>query len=152
MEEPRSALRIATGFVVAPFIPCIVFAAILSGVSDQWHNFWFGAVAMIIVAEVLSLVIALPLYIVLRRFRSIGLLECVLTGIVVTVILNIVSLMLGYSAAYSGGDPIINEQITAYGFVSALINIAIQSILGIAIALTFWFISIRGRSHEKTQA
>jgi hypothetical protein len=149
MTNRPSTLRVFFGFLLAPLIPCVVFSALLSGLFNQWGGFWFGTAAMIVVAEVLSLVVALPLYLWLRRVRSIGARDCAVMGIVVTVILNLGSLLFsggpGYSAGDGGGDTIVNGHMTAHGYVSALLSTAVQSILGVAIALTFWFIAIRSR-------
>jgi hypothetical protein len=149
MEERPSASRTAAGFLLAPIIPCIVFASILSGMANQWNSLWFGAVAMIVVSELLSLVVALPLYLVLRRFRNVGPLECALAGVVIAVVLNAISLFFsggsGYSAGDSGGETIVNGHVTAHGYVSDMLSTAFQSVLGVAIALTFWFIAIRSR-------
>ncbi len=156
MQERKSLLRIAAGFLLAPIIPCVLFSALLSSVSSQWSGFWLGAVAMIVVSEALSVFVAFPIYLVLRRFRNIGARECALVGIAVTIILNAVSLIFstnpGYSAGDGGGSTILNGHITAHGYVSAIISTAVQSILGVAIALTFWFIAIRNRHHAGTQA
>jgi riboflavin transporter FmnP len=149
MQNRPSGLRVFVGILLAPLIPCVVFSALLSGVFNQWSGFWFGTVAMIVVSEVLSLVIALPLYLGLQRVRNIGALECAVVGIAVTAILNLGSLLFsggpGYSAGDGGGDTIVNGHVTAHGFVSALLGTAVQSVLGVAIALAFWFIAIRTR-------
>lgn len=104
---------------------------------------------MIVVSEILSFVVALPMYLVLRRFRRVGPRECVLAGIAVTVIFNAAGLLFSaspwYSAGDSGGDTVVNGLITAHGYVRTLISTAFQSVLGVAIAIMFWFISLRGR-------
>jgi hypothetical protein len=108
------------------------------------------------VSEVLSLVVAVPLYFSLRRFRAVGLLECVLSGVAITVLLNLITSIFsgspGYSAADSGGPTIVNGHLTGHGIVSAMLGTAVQSLLGAAIGLCFWLIALRSIRHGKTKA
>jgi hypothetical protein len=150
MENRQQVLRIAAGFLLAPLLPCAAFSAMMSAIAGQWSGFLFGVIAVLVVTEVLSIAVALPLYLILRRFRRIGALECAVSGVAVTVLLNVATLFLspgpGYSAGDGGGDTIVNGHITAHGYVSALSGTVIQSSLGVAIGLCFWFIAIRRTS------
>jgi hypothetical protein len=146
-------LRVIAGFVLAPLIPCALFNVVMSVVSNQWSGLGFGIVAMVAVSEVLSIFVAVPLYFVLRRFRSIGALECTLSGVAVTVLLNVAFLIFTPGPGFSAADSeptVIDGFLTTHGYVSALFATAIQSVLGAAIGLCFWIIAIRRLPHADT--
>lgn len=139
--------RVPAGFVLAPIVPCALYATAMSVIASQWSGFRFIVVAMVTVSEALCLFVALPLFLVLRRFRPIALLECVGAGVAITILVNVISLLVsggpGYSAGDGGGATIINGHLTAHGFGSATVGTAVQSLLGAAIGLCFWAIAVR---------
>lgn len=139
--------RVPAGFVLAPLVPCALYATAMSVIASQWSGFRFTVVAMVVVSETLCLFVALPIFFLLRRFRPIALLECVVTGVAITILVNVISLLVvgrpGYSAGDSGGATVINGHLTGHGFGSAIVGTAVQSLLGAAIGLCFWIIAVR---------
>ena len=139
--------RVPAGFVLAPLVPCALYASAMSVIASQWSGFRFIVVAMVVVSEALCLFVALPICFLLRRFRPIALLECVVTGVAITIPVNVISLLVvggpGYSAGDSGGATVINGHLTGHGFGSAIVGTAVQSLLGTAIGLCFWIIAVR---------
>jgi hypothetical protein len=148
--------RVPAGFVLAPLVPCALYATAVGVIANQWSGFRFIVVAMVTVSEALCLFVALPLFLVLRRFRSIALLECVAAGVAITILVNVISLLVsggpGYSAGDSGGATVINGHLTGHGFMSAIVGTAVQSLLGAAIGLCFWIIAVRPVHHGSDSA
>jgi len=142
---------LVAGFLAAPPVPCALLAIFMSAAANQWSSLLFGIVAMVVVSEALGFVVGLPRYLVLSRFRTIGVLECVLSGIVVAVLFNVLSLSMGVGASYSAGDggesTVVDGHMTAHGYMSALLATAIQSVLGLSVGLCFWIIAIRRAVH-----
>src|SRR5580658_4132820 len=103
--------RVPAGFVLAPLVPCALYATAMSVIASQWRGSRCIVVAMVTVSEALCLFVALPLFLVLRRFRPIALMECVVTGVAITILLNVILLLAsggpGYSAGDSGGATVI---------------------------------------------
>ena len=96
--------RVPAGFVRAPIVPCALYATAMSVIASQWSGFRFIVVAMVTVSEALCLFVALPLFLVLRRFRAIALLECVGAGVAITILVNVISLLVSGGPGYSAGD------------------------------------------------
>ena len=134
----------------------MLYATAMSAFANQWSGFRFVLLSMIVVSEVLSLIVAVPLYFLLRRFRTLGLLECALSGVAITILLNLVTAIVsggpGYSAADSGGPTIVDGHLTGHGIVNVMLGTAVQSVLGASIGLCFWVIAVRSkyRSGDKT--
>ena len=143
--------RVPAGFVLAPLVPCALYATAMGVIANQWSGFRFIVVAMVAVSEALCLFVALPLFLVLRRFRPVTLRECVVAGVVITILMNVILLVVsggpGYSAGDSGGATVINGHLTGHGFGSAIVGTAAQSLLGAAIGLCFWAIAVRPIDH-----
>lgn len=139
--------RLVTGFLLAPALPCLAFVLIAGALSDEWNGFWFFVGMLVVVADGLSFTVALPFYLLLRRWRPIRLVECVVSGAITAIVLNIALLLLpryaGYSAADGGGTTFENGHITAHGYASMMLSTAVQSCLGMAIGVCFWIIAIR---------
>jgi hypothetical protein len=148
--------RVPAGFVLAPIVPCALYATAVSVIASQWSGFRFIVVAMVTVSEALCFFVALPLFLVLRRFRPIALLECVVAGVAITILVNVISLLVsggpGYSAGDSGGATVINGHLTGHGFGSAIVGTAVQSLLGAAMGLCFWAIAVRPIHHGSDSA
>jgi hypothetical protein len=139
--------RVPVGFLLAPLAPCGLYATAMSILANQWSGFLSIVVAMTAISEALSLLVAAPLYFLLRRFRPIGVLECVISGVAITVLLNVILLIFvggpGSSAGDGGGPTIVDGHPTGHGLLSALVGTAVQSMLGATIGLCFWVIAVR---------
>jgi hypothetical protein len=145
--------RVPAGFLLAPILPCAILEITASAFINQQPSIRFGTIALILVSEALSLLVGVPLYFLLRRYRSISLVDCVLSGVAIAVLVNATVLVFpsspGYSAGDHGGATVVNGHLTTHGFISALVATAAQSLLGAAIGLCFWVIAIRPlRRHD----
>ena len=77
--------RVPLGFIVAPIIPCA--ATVLPGIiaRPEWTGGWRLIVLMVVVSQIISLVFAVPVYFLLRRYWRVGLLQCLLFGTIIGV-------------------------------------------------------------------
>jgi hypothetical protein len=145
--------RTFMGFLLAPVVPCTLFVLVMSSVSDQWGGTLFMLLAMLAVSACLSLVVALPIYLALKRFWKVRMRECVLSGVLVAVLVNAVGLIWpvdpGYSAGDSGGPTIVNGQRTPHGYASAFVGTLSSSAFGATIGLCFWLFAIRPTSMDQ---
>src|SRR5215470_15786251 len=141
--------RLPVAFLVSPVVPCTLYA-----VPDlvMWHN-WGGArftlVVGLVVAEAMVVVLALPAYLVLRRYRTIGLWSCFGTGFLICVGTSCVSQLFtlnpGYSAGDGGGATIVNGHLTAHGFVMSIVGATVFGVMGALTGLVFWLVGIYRR-------
>ena len=103
-------------------------------------------VPAIVVCLAVTLVFCVPAYFLLRRYWRVGFAECVASGAVAAVILNIALLVGsklafsggGYSAADSGGPTYVNGELTAHGLAVLFQGILYQVVLGASIGACFW--------------
>jgi hypothetical protein len=148
-------LRVSAGFFLAPIAPCALYATAMSVFANQWSGFLVIVVAMVAVSEAVSLVVAVPLFLFLRRLRRIGLVECITSGVAIAVLLSLISGLFsggpGYSAADGGGPTVVDGHLTVHGFANDLVGTAIQSVLGAVIGLCFWLIAVRGNNTAVTR-
>ena len=141
--------RLPAAFLVSPVVPCALYA-----VPDlvMWRN-WAGArvtlVVGVVVAEAMVVVLALPTYLVLRRYRTVGLRSCLCAGFLIcfgtSCVLQVISLNPGYSASDGGGATIVNGHLTAHGFVMSIVGATIFGIMGALTGLIFWLVGIYRR-------
>lgn len=90
--------RIAFGFIVAPVAPCFMLAFALQAISEPGltlrgvlGTFYFA----LLFAEPFGIVLGVPAFLVVRRFRSVGLLECVVCGALVGLPVGLLGLTTG---------------------------------------------------------
>jgi uncharacterized membrane protein YagU involved in acid resistance len=141
-------LRVPIGFLLAPIVPCAV--TVLPGILAQpeWAGGWQMIFLMVVVSQIISLVVAVPTYFLLRHYSRVGFWQCLLSGAAIAVVFNIVVLSLSmslgtdYSAADSGGDTVINGHITIHGWVQNALSAGYFALLGAGIGFAFWLIAI----------
>jgi hypothetical protein len=127
----------------------------LAAASGQWQGIWFFIIATLVVSELVTIVVAVPAYLVLKRFRTIGLIDCVLAGAVIGLLFGLTGLVLpigsGYSAGDSGGDTIVNGKLTTHGLFAAVIGAGFDCLRGAAIGFCFWLVAFYS-ARSSTQA
>jgi hypothetical protein len=145
--------RVPVAFAISPVLPC----ALLGVIGIILHPERTGARLLFAyeaaVAEVLILLVAAPAYLILRRYRVIAVLECLLAGFAIGALASAIVLFAprrheGDFAADAGGPTVVNGHMTWHGVVSNLEGIAIFALLGTSIGLMFWLVGIR-RPHRK---
>jgi hypothetical protein len=156
LETPSHAVRrrfnwrIPLGFVLAPIPPCTLLTLVLAAIAGQWNGFTFFTGAMIVVSLVVSLTVGLPLYLLLRRYWRVRLVECLVGGAVSAAVLNLAiivamgSFMDGrnYSAGDSGGATYTDGKLTEHGRAVAIRDFVQQLLLGASIGFCFWGIAL----------
>lgn len=137
--------RVPLAFLLAPLVPCALYALILGTLAQRWAGLFALVIAMVITAEALTLVLAVPAYLLIKRLWRVGLLECVLAGAGVALVFGSLDLVLplssGYSAGDSGGPTVIDGRFTVHGYVSWAIRTMVNGLLGGSIGLTFWVLA-----------
>lgn len=134
-----SAKKVATGFFVAPLISSILYAAITGFES----NFFLTLIAAIIIAYMITLIIMLPVYLIIRykytfNFQKVALLSF---GLVFVIFLSYLIYTGSNSINIVNGSKIIvaSGQITLDGYIYYLMaasKIALFSLFG---GLIFYF-------------
>jgi hypothetical protein len=137
--------RLPLGFILAPVIPSALM--VLPGIvaTAEWRASWRLIVYIVVVLEIISLIVALPTYFLLRRFWRVGALHCTVSGAAIATLTNVLLLSLpleGYSAGDPGGDTIINGRYTAHGWMQNLSDLLIMGGFGAGIGLLFWVIAL----------
>ena len=141
----RRHLRVAAAFLLAPPLGCLGLATGLSVTSGQSSGFVFMVAAMSVVSLGLTLLLALPAYLLLSRFWRVRLIECLVAGSLIGLVPSVAGEFIpkdgGYSAGDSGGDMIINGERTPHGRRVAIRAAAFQAVFGSAIGALFWAIA-----------
>lgn len=100
---------------------------------------------------VVTLVCGVPLYLLLRRYKSVSMIDCVVGGAAAALVFNLVLYTAvrlafrdgGYSAGDSGGATYIDSHLTAHGAVVAAEGVVANLALGACIGFCFWLIALR---------
>jgi len=134
-------------FLVSPIIPCILYNIPDYLAFHTWSNSFL--VAALVVAEVLIALVAVPVFLLLRRRRRVTLTICLTAGFIICFAISGLfafwPLDPGYSAGDGGGSTVINGHMTAHGVVSQLIGASVFGLMGAITGLIFWAVGIRGR-------
>jgi hypothetical protein len=141
--------RVPLGFVIAPIIPCTL--TVLPGIvaRPEWTGGWGLILIMVLVSELISLVVAVPTYFLLRRYWRVGLMQCLVSGAAIGVLFVVVTLLWSmsmpccYSAGDSGGPTIIDSHYTFHGWVQNAASAGYSALLGASIGLVFWAVAVR---------
>jgi hypothetical protein len=115
----------------------------LSTIAGQWGGVLFGTSAIYVFTEPISLAVALPGYLVLRHFWKVRLVQCLVGGMLIGLVPTVVGFFHsspGYFAGDFGGYAEIHGNLTTYGIVNAAKVVAVQSLFGASIGLSFWVI------------
>jgi hypothetical protein len=142
--------RVPIGFALAPLIPCALVVGILSALSGHYDGALFFFSAMVVVSLAVTLIMGVPLYLVLRHYWRVRLLECLGSGALAAILLNIFIHLFRifafadthYSAGDSGGATFLDSRITRHGVEEAIRDGLIQTLLGISIGFCFWVLAI----------
>jgi hypothetical protein len=139
--------RLPVAFLVSPVIPCVLFNVPDYVAFHTWSNgFLVGA---LVVAETLVLLVAVPTFFLLRRYRRVTLITCLTAGFTIcfaiSCLLVLYPLDSGYSAGNGGGATVINGHLTAHGALSQLVGASVIGLMGALTGLIFWLVGIRGR-------
>ena len=97
-------LRISLAFVIAPLIGCIIVLPLFSLALDRPFHWWRATQLLrpaVIVAEVVTLVLAVPTYLVLRRYKRVALSHCLIAGSVIGLCGSIVGVLIGCFAGWA---------------------------------------------------
>ena len=139
--------RVPVAFAVAPVLPCALYVAPGLVRYPDWTGTRLLFAYEMAAAEFLTLLVAVPAYLILRRFRVIGLLDCLLAGFTIGALFSGVVLFVpshaGLSAADSGGPTVVNGHMSWHGVLVNLEGVAIFALLGASIGLVFWLVGIR---------
>lgn len=141
MDVNKTAWRVPLGFLLAPVLPCTL--AILP--STLATRNWSGAIGligtMIIVSLAITLVLAMPVYLLLKRYWTVGLVECLVSGTVIGVIPFPVLELLVSSGKHSAAATASHAAHAAHGWAPALSATSDAAVLGAAIGFAFWAIA-----------
>ena len=148
----KQSLRTSIAFALAPVLPCGLLTLALSALSSQWSGLAFGFVAMLVVCEALILVLAVPSYLILKRFYKVQLVQCAIAGALIGVVPALLGAFFSpsesYSAGDSGGPTIINGATTPHGRAVEVQAAAFQSALGALVCGCFWALAFYRRPGE----
>lgn len=152
----NSVGRLVLGFALAPVVPCVGLVLASAALAGQWDAIAFTITTTLAVSLVVSLVCGVPLYLVLRRYKRVSMIDCVVGGAAAALVLNLVlygAVRLafrngGYSAGDSGGATYVDNHLTVHGAVVAAEGILANLALGACIGLCFWFIALRPPSRR----
>ncbi|WP_329742126.1 hypothetical protein [Dyella sp. A6] len=87
--------RVITGFLISPLLPSAVAAVVLSGSTSNWSALPAQLALMIGIAELAALLFGVPIYFLVKRFRPIGMVECVGSGVVIGLLAGLVGVLVG---------------------------------------------------------
>lgn len=139
----RSIARHVIAFVFAPLIPVLIYVWISFG-TEAFFPFIYIALA---VAYGLTVVIAVPAYLVLLAKGKRGLLPViVVSGTVFFVIFLAINLIsyASYEALQIGSTAlVVDSEITLNGYLKAGFNSAVVALLASIGGMLFWFIAIK---------
>ena len=148
--------RVAAALLLAPPIGCLVAVTALSVASGQSDGFLFMVMAMSIVSLGLTLLLALPAYLLLIRFWRVRLVECLVAGSLIGVVPSVVGEFIrphsNYSAGDSGGETVINGERTPHGVRVVIREGVYQAGFGCAIGALFWIIAFYRPSRRQEAA
>ena len=145
----RQGVRTTIAFLLAPIAPCVAYGLWPAAVAGRASEALVFVVPAITVCLAVTLVFCVPAYLLLRRYWKVGFVECVASGAVAAVLLNVVLYVAsrvafsegGYSAADSGGATYIDSTLTAHGWAVALQGVLYNMFLGASIGASFWLLA-----------
>ena len=145
----RQGVRTAIAFLLAPIAPCAAYGLWPAAMAGRASEALVFVVPAIMVCLAVTVVFCLPAYFLLRRYWKVGLVECVVSGAIAAVLLNVVLFVAsrvafsdgGYSAGDSGGATYIDGKLTAHGWAVALQGVLYNMILGVSIGVSFWLLA-----------
>ncbi len=150
----NSVGRLILGFVFAPVGPCVALVLASAALAGQWNAIAFTITATLAVSLIVTLVCGVPLYLILRRYKSVSMIDCVVGGAAAALVLNLVLYAAvrlafrngGYSAGDSGGATYVDSHLTLHGAVVAAEGVLANLALGACIGLCFWLVALRPAS------
>ena len=87
--------HVITGFLVAPLLPCAVFAVAFFGFASNWSTFSAQLAVVVVIAELAAILLGVPIYLLLRRLRPIGLIECIGSGLFIGLLAGLAGEFIG---------------------------------------------------------
>jgi hypothetical protein len=139
-----SFVKALGALLVAPILPCVLFALILFGSGGTPADFRIGFLMSLIFAELQTLVLGLPAIIVLRnrvkpRLRS----ALIFGGMIASLPWLVLGLLPGAEQASLGGaETVIDGQLTWFGFWQVLKFAGLLFLLGVVGGAIFWLIVV----------
>jgi hypothetical protein len=140
-------LRVPLGFLFAPIIPCA--AVVLPGIigRPEWTRGWVVIALMILVSQLVSLLAAVPIYFIVRRYWRVCLTQCLLSGFAIGAVVFFVTRLAIVvtsinSSTSSGGPTVIGGHYTAHGWVQYVGFAGYSALFGASIGLIFWLVAI----------
>ena len=144
--------RLVAAFLVSPVVPCALYALPDAIIFHNWAGSRMFFVVGLAVAEIMVVAIALPTFLILRRYRTVSVWACLCAGFLICFgtgfASEILSLHPGYSAGDGGGSTIVNGYLTTHGFVMLIVSSTIFVLMGALAGLVFWLIGIYRRGGD----
>ena len=142
--HPPPWWRAAVGFAAAPALPTLLISALspaYEGLPDLSERIWRTfQLAVVFIGYLPAVVVGLPLFLFMRRRVQMSPLSCSLAGAFTAALpwLLLTLLPLADSASEGGHATIINHQLTAFGFLQAMLISSLAAALGALGGLVFW--------------
>lgn len=87
--------RVITGFLVSPLLPSAIAAVVLNGSMSTWSALPAELSLVIGITELASILLGVPIYLLVKRFRPIGMVECVGSGAILGLLAGLVGVLVG---------------------------------------------------------
>ena len=146
MESKKQKWRVPLGFLLAPVLPCALMTIPGTLATQDWNGAFVFIYAMVIASLVITLFVAVPIYLLLARFWRVGFVECLVSGTAIgalaTLALTLIPANSNFSASDSGGATVIHGAYTAHGWAQNFSAMSDAAVLGAAIGFAFWLIAI----------
>jgi uncharacterized PurR-regulated membrane protein YhhQ (DUF165 family) len=147
-------LRLVLGFVVAPLVPILALSALIMGPE----NFGRLLPPVAVVSYVITVLLAVPLYLAMRALHWTKLWHFLVAGALMGVSFD--ALLYGF-AAFSNGpgmttlrqdgvDLIVEGKYTFDGYISVAKRLCVYALTGVGAGFVFWWLAIRGARSNPT--